>query len=273
MYQQPDYNSIVKTLEQHCQPVSAAADLGPLMDAIGDAKIVLLGEASHGTHEYYLWRSLISQRLIQEKGFNFLAVEGDWPDCYKLNRYLKGYQADIREATGVLQHFDRWPTWMWANYEIAALANWLQDYNQGIAANQRVGFYGLDVYSLWDSMDAMINYLDKEDRSAAEEVRNLVRCFEPYRQGEGQQYAWAARNVVPAPCQQDVVDLLKTIRQRVPSYDHDQEAVFSTEQNAHIIHNAEKYYRAMIGFGPESWNVRDTHMTDTLDRLMDFHGS
>ena len=161
---------IIKSLRQHSHPVSAAEDLDPLMEAIGDARIVLLGEASHGTHEFYLWRSLISQRLIQEKGFNFLAVEGDWPDCYRLNRYIKGYQTDQRKASEVLHNFDRWPSWMWANWEIAALADWLKSYNQGQAANRRVGFYGLDVYSLWESMEAMIHYLEKEDRAAAEEL-------------------------------------------------------------------------------------------------------
>ncbi|MFP4341896.1 MAG: erythromycin esterase family protein [Cyclobacteriaceae bacterium] len=266
------YERIKDILKDHTRLLHHKKSLDPLMDAIGDRKIVMLGEASHGTHEFYLWRAMISQRLIEEKGFRFIAVEGDWPDCYQLNRYIKGYQPELSSPEEVLRRFDRWPTWMWANWEVASLASWLHGFNQRLPANQRIGFYGLDVYSLWESLEAMIGYLDKEDRHAAEEVRELSRCFEPYRGEGGQAYAWAARQTVPAPCQEDVLNLLRTIRERVPHYDQDQEAVISTEQNAHVVHNAEKYYRAMIGFGPESWNVRDHHMTDTLDRLMDFHG-
>jgi erythromycin esterase-like protein len=272
-YEDTQSEALSREISRYCHPIKAAEDLDPLMEAIADARVVLLGEASHGTHEYYLWRSLISQRLIREKGFNYIAVEGDWPDCYKLNRYIKGYQPQYGSASKVLRKFDRWPTWMWANWEVAALADWLRSYNQGVPRRHMVGFYGLDVYSLWESMEAMVGYLDHEDRTAAREVRDLISCFEPYRGEDGQQYAWASKKVVPAPCQRDVLKLLRRIRERVPTYDHDQEAVLNTEQNAYVVHNAEKYYRSMISFGPDSWNVRDTHMADTLDRLMRFHGS
>src|SRR5215208_6705734 len=141
-------------------PLGDAADLDPLMERIGDAHFVLLGEASHGTHEYYEWRAELSKRLIREKGFSFIAVEGDWPDCYRVNRYVKGYESSGDSAQAVLHAFERWPTWMWANKEIVGLAEWLRRYNdqRRLAEERRIGFYGLDVYSLWDSMRAVVQY-------------------------------------------------------------------------------------------------------------------
>src|SRR4051812_32097952 len=149
-----------------------AKDLDPLIEDIGNRDIVMLGEASHGTHEFYTWRTAISKRLIKEKGFRFIGVEGDWPDCYRINRYVKGYPDAGENIHAVLSNFDRWPTWMWANWEIAALASWLRDYNKGLPIPQKVGFYGLDVYSLWDSMREMMTYLEKEDPKAALSVRS-----------------------------------------------------------------------------------------------------
>src|SRR6185437_1637315 len=137
-------------------------DLEPLIRKLKHAKIVMLGEASHGTHEYYLWRSYISRRLISEHGFDFIAVEGDWPDCYKLNRYVKGYNEAGDSANEVLHKFNRWPTWMWANWEITGLAEWMRKYNAGRPKNLKAGFYGLDVYSLSESLQALKNYLIKK---------------------------------------------------------------------------------------------------------------
>src|SRR3712207_2285589 len=142
---------LIATLQQNALPLSHDSDLDPLIESIGDARVVMLGEASHGTHEYYTWRSRITKRLITEKQFNFIAVEGDWPDAYRLNRYIKHYCAEDVTALDVLQSFDRWPTWMWANWEIAALAEWLKTYNASLDKARKIGFYGLDVYSLWDS--------------------------------------------------------------------------------------------------------------------------
>src|SRR3954467_4734213 len=142
--------ALAAELRRQARPLATASDLDPLLDRIGDARYVLLGEASHGTSEYYSWRAELSQRLIREKGFSFVAVEGDWPDCYRFNRYVKGRPgagANAREALGV---FERWPTWMWANEEVAGFGDWLRQYNDGKAEEDKVGFYGLDVYSLWD---------------------------------------------------------------------------------------------------------------------------
>src|SRR5947209_8256689 len=141
---------MITAIHNLAHPLQTASDLDPLLARIGDARLVLLGEASHGTSEYYLWRMRLSQRLIQEKGFSFIAVEGDWPDCYRLNRYVKGN--DGESADDVLHAFTRWPTWMWANAEIVELAEWMRHHNDGEPAERQVGFYGLDVYSLWDSL-------------------------------------------------------------------------------------------------------------------------
>jgi erythromycin esterase len=267
----PDEGEAVNAVKQFSYPLSSKASLQPLFDRIGDARIVMLGEASHGTHEYYTWRTHISKRLIEEKGFNFIAVEGDWPDCYRLNRFVKGYDVADKSAFKVLHAFNRWPTWMWANWEIVALADWLQKHNTGLPANKRAGFYGLDVYSLWESMESIMQYLGKTDKAALKVAEEAFKCFEPYRTDEGQSYARASQ-FVPEICENEVVQLLKEIRQKLPSYNTDHENVFSTEQNAMIAVNAEKYYRAMIKGGPHSWNIRDRHMADTLSRLLKFHG-
>ncbi len=258
-------------IKQRAYPLSSKAGLQPLFDRIGDARIVMLGEASHGTHEYYTWRSHISKRLIEEKGFNFIAVEGDWPDCYRLNRFAKGYDISSKSAFNVLHAFNRWPTWMWANWEIVALAGWMQKHNTGLPANKKAGFYGLDVYSLWESMDSIMQYLSKTDPKALKIVEEAFHCFEPYRKDEGKSYARASQ-FVPELCQNEVVHLLREIQRKLPTYNTDFENVFSAEQNALITVNAEKYYRAMIKGGPHSWNVRDRHMAETLDRLLKFHG-
>ncbi len=266
-----DEDEILSVIKQWAYPLKSKADLGPLFNRIGDARIVMLGEASHGTHEYYTWRAHISKKLIEEKGFNFIAVEGDWPDCYSLNRFIKGYDTDNKSAFKVLHAFNRWPTWMWANWEIVALADWLRKYNTGLPADKKAGFYGLDVYSLYESMQSIMQYLGRTDKAALKVAEAAFRCFEPFRGDEGRSYAGTSR-FVPELCENEVVHLLKEIQQKLPTYNTDHENVFSAEQNALVAVNAEKYYRAIIKGGPHSWNVRDRHMTDTLDRLLKFHG-
>lgn len=262
---------LVTTIKQWSYPMHSKADLKPLFDKIGDARIVMLGEASHGTHEYYTWRSYITKRLIEEKGFNFIAVEGDWPDCYRLNRFIKGYDQENKNAFQVLHGFNRWPTWMWANWETVALTDWLQNHNRNLPVNKKTGFYGLDVYSLWESLENILAYLKKTDPSGLEAAEDAFRCFEPYQKDEGQGYARASE-FVPELCENEVVHLLKEIQQKSPAYDGDYENVFNAEQNAHVAVSAEKYYRAMVKGGPHSWNIRDRHMSDTLERLLKFHG-
>jgi erythromycin esterase len=257
-----------KILKEH-YTLESSKDLDPLMEKIGDAKYILLGEASHGTHEYYTWRTAISKRLIAENQCSFIAVEGDWPDCYRINRYVKGYNDVGDTAVEVLQGFKRWPTWMWANWEIAALMEWMREYNQGRPVNKKVGFYGLDVYSLWESMEVIINYLRKEDPKAATLAEKALRCFEPYE--EGHDYARGMLEL-SGNCQDEVIKLLQAVKQRSQNYDHDLEASLNAQMNAQVIANAEAYYRSMVSFRNESWNLRDAHMVETLNTLMQFHG-
>lgn len=259
--------NMLDILKQTSSKLENTSDLDPLIEHIGDARYVLLGEASHGTSEYYSWRARITTRLIQEKGFSLIAVEGDWPDCYNLNRYIKGYTQTDRKAAAVLESFKRWPTWMWANWEIVALSEWLRQHN--LMTDKKVSFYGLDVYSLWESMNAIIDYLEKTAPDAVEKALQAYRCFEPF--GEDEQAYALHTLMVPENCEEEVVQLLSEVRRRAHHHEENPEDAFSAEQNALIMKNAEHYYRSMVR-GDETWNLRDNHMVDTLDRLMDFHG-
>jgi erythromycin esterase len=265
---QKDANQIVSEVANIHYPLDQKSDLDALIDQIGDSRFVLLGEASHGTSEYYTWRAIISQRLIAEKGFSFIAVEGDWPDCYQINRYVKNYDNAHKSAFDVLHTFDRWPTWMWANWEVAALMEWMRSYNN--KSERKVGFYGLDVYSLWESMRSIVKYLENKDPQMAQLARMAYRCFEPYAE-DVQAYAWSTR-MAPESCENEVIDLLHGIQKNAVSYDGDPEAAFNAEQNALVMVNAERYYRAMVRSDENSWNVRDIHMAETLERLSRHHG-
>ena len=250
--------SLAEEVHQIAYPLKTREDLDPLIERIGDARYVLLGEASHGTSEFYQWRARLSARLIAEHRFSFVAVEGDWPDCYQVNRYVKGYPEAGANARDVLHGFKRWPTWMWANWEIIAFAEWMRKFNQN--RSNKAGFYGLDVYSLWESMASIIKYLENKDPQAVQTALQAYQCFEPYGE-DPQSYAWSTR-MVPDNCEDEVIDLLLEMQQRANRYDGDPEAGF----------NAEHYYRAMVHTDSGSWNVRDLHMMETLDRLVDFHG-
>lgn len=255
-------------IERLARPLRTTADLDPLVERIGDARFVLLGEASHGTAEYYGWRAALSRRLITEKGFSFVAVEGDWPDCFRINKWVKGRAHENATARQVLGRFERWPTWMWANDEVAAFADWLRDHNRDAA--RPAGFYGLDVYSLWDSMHVVIDYLMAHQPDALDAARDAYHCFEPYAE-DPHDYAWATR-MVPTSCEDEVITLLLEVRRRAGSLDDDPEAGLDARQNAEVLAEAERYYRTMVRADAESWNIRDCHMADTLDRLMAHHG-
>jgi erythromycin esterase len=260
------------TLPTH--PLRSAADLDPLLAAIGDARVVLLGEASHGTSEYYTWRTALSKRLIQEKGFQFIAVEGDWPDCFAVNAAIKEKAEAKTPAAQLLRTFNRWPTWMWGNWEIAALVDWLRQHNRPLPAEKRVGFYGLDVYSLWESLQEILHYVEKQGDGAVQAAHKAFRCFEPYSE-DPQEYAQAVA-FVSENCEDEVTEMLSALRRQVRELHPDglpaREQKFNAEQNALVAVNAERYYRAMIRGGSASWNVRDRHMMETLTRLLDLHG-
>jgi len=198
-----------------------------------------------------------------------VAVEGDWPDSFTLNRWVKDRVDHQESPSAVLARFERWPTWMWANHEVARFAAWQRDHNR--STNGDTGFYGLDVYSLWDSLRAVLAYLEEHHPEDLEAARVAVRCFEPYHE-DPQTYARATRGLVPASCEDEVIDLLVQLRAAAATVDGDPEERFNAEQNAEVAAGAERYYRAMIRADGESWNVRDCHMADTLDRLMERHG-
>ncbi len=250
---------LLDSVRSVCRPLRSAADLDLLLERIGDARYVLLGEASHGTHEYYAWRTAISCRLIEEKGFSFLAVEGDWPDCYRVNRYIKNYPDSGESARDVLHAFERWPTWMWANAEIVELTEWLRRHNVDLPEAKRIGFYGLDVYSLWDSLYQVLGYLGKHAPSVLPAARRAFQCFEPY--GEDVQEYARATSWIDASCEEDVVSLLAELRRLPQPFPQDgRESRFNAEQNALVVQNAEHYYRTMVRGGPDSWNIRYHHM-------------
>jgi erythromycin esterase-like protein len=264
-------SKVVDGLRRIARPLRSGPDLDPLIEQIGDARYVLLGEASHGTSEFYTWRTEISKRLIEQHGFSFIAVEGDWPDCYQVNRYVKGLPDAGKNAEAVLHAFERWPTWMWANREVVALAEWMRDYNRRKAPERQAGFYGLDVYSLWDSMRAVTQYLERVDPQFAASARRAYNCFEPYAE-DVQDYARATA-LVPTSCEDEAIAVLRELRTRAPEFRADgREGFFNAEQNALVAKNAELYYRTMVRGGPSSWNVRDRHMVETLERLMTHHG-
>jgi erythromycin esterase len=266
-------DAVQETIRKIAHPLKTNTDLDPVLERIGDAQYVLMGEASHGTSEYYLWRTRLSQRLIQEKGFSVIAVEGDWPDCYRINRYVKGYGGAGESAYEVLNGFERWPTWMWANWEVVALVEWLRRWNSEQPNNRKVGFFGLDVYSLWESLSEVTRYLERNVPDAVQAAHEAFSCFQPY-QDDPQAYAYAT-HLVPTSCEQEVINLLIELQRKVPPprYESDVEAVFNAEQNAHVAVGAEQYYRAMIRGDEESWNIRDTHMVDTLDRIVNHYGA
>src|SRR6266545_3071419 len=206
--------SLIGEIENIALPLDGPVHLDPLIDMIGDARFVLLGEATHGTSEFYTWRTEITRRLVTEKRFSFVAVEGDWPDCHRVNRFVKGGEG--KSAEEVLHAFERWPTWMWANREVAQLVRWLRAHNDRSLDERKVGFYGLDVYSLWESMDAVIRYLERVDPKAVPNARRAYSCFEPYNE-DAQEYARATA-LVPTSCQAEAVAALVALRSRASEY-------------------------------------------------------
>jgi erythromycin esterase len=241
-------------------------DLDPLLNQIGNARYVLLGEASHGTSEFYTWRAAISRRLIQEKGFNLIAVEGDWPSAYQLNRYIRG-TLPAKSSTEVLQAFNRWPTWMWANQEIADLATWLRTNNQNAA--QQVGFYGLDLYSMWESVDAIAKDFAEADEATRQAVSTARACLAGYK--DEQAYAQATQQ--GGGCRTQLTQLLTAVENRAKELPAGHEGAFNAVQNALVALNGENYYRNMVLSDAGSWNIRDRHMAETINRLIEHHGT
>jgi erythromycin esterase len=252
-------------------PLSDGADLEPLLDRLARARVVMLGEASHGTHEYYAWRALITERLLDRGGRWFVAVEGDWPDCFRVNQAVRGMPGPPDDPAEALAGFERWPTWMWANTDVLWFLRNLRRRNVELPAEERTGFYGLDVYSLWDSLRALLGHLHRYHPQHTEAAIRALRCFEPYAE-DPQRYGFATHALAPASCQTELVQLLATMRREAaPDESEDPELHLDAVQNAHVAANAERYYRTMVQGGAASWNIRDRHMMSTLERLLDHH--
>ncbi|MFI5627314.1 erythromycin esterase family protein [Nocardioides sp. NPDC051685] len=247
-------------------PLRGLSDLDPLVERLGPMRFACLGEASHGTHDFYRWRAELSRRLIEEKGFTWIGVEGDWPDCWRINRWVRGMTGPDLTASQVLAGFERWPTWMWANSDVADFLDWLRAWNLARPRERRVGFYGLDLYSLWDSLRELIAWLYEHAPAAVEQALQAWQCFVPYRE-DPHQYAWATR-LVPESCEDEVVAALAAVRRRtvVPGLPDD-EGAFDAWQNAEVAANAERYYRTMVRGDRMSWNIRDHHMASTAARI------
>jgi erythromycin esterase-like protein len=246
----------------------APHDFDALLEMARGRTFVLLGEATHGTHEFYQMRAEITRRLMEELGFDAVAVEADWPDAYRLARYVLGY--GDASALAAFDDFERFPTWMWRNHDVLGFIEWLHARNQRIEASARVGFYGLDMYSLYRSADAVIEYLDRVDPEQAAIARNQYASLDHVR--DPQRYGYEAAYGMRAPCREGAVQLLLDLAHRAPDYlardgREAADAQFYAERNAQTVVSAETYYRAMFGSRINTWNLRDAHMVETLFAL------
>jgi erythromycin esterase-like protein len=252
----------------------AAADYDPLIDLVGNCKYVLLGEATHGTHEFYKARAEITKRLILEKGFNAICWESDWPDALRINRYIRNIESEAQTALDALDDYKRFPRWMWRNADILDLVGWLKAHNDTLSPHQsKVGVYGLDLYSLHASMDAVIRYLDKVDPESAGAARQRYACFNDFGD-DPQSYGLTASVHQSLSCEEEVVAQLIDLQQHAADFlkrdgQVAEDELFFAEQNARVTKSAEQYYRAMYRGRPNTWNLRDTHMVDTLDALIE----
>ena len=247
--------------------------LAPVLDLIGDARLVLIGEATHGTEEFYRIRANLTTALIRTKQFNLVAAEADWPDAYRANRWVR-HESRETGAAAALGDFTRFPRWMWRNTVVVDFLEWLWRHNERRMPTDRVGFYGLDLYSLHTSIDAVLRYLNKVDPEAAARARRRYSCFEQFGE-EAQSYGYAATLGLSRSCEDDVVAQLLELQKSAAAYASRDGRVegdeqFFAEQNARLVRNAERYYRAMFGGQVESWNLRDTHMMETLDALLEW---
>ncbi|WP_342577936.1 erythromycin esterase family protein [Psychrobacillus sp. FSL K6-2843] len=264
--------NLKESIQRYALPLSMNEDFNPLLEAIGEAKIVLLGEASHGTSEFYKVRAEISKRLIKEKGFTLIAVEGDWPSTQQVNRFVKGYSKYSNVKEMLQSAFERWPAWMWANEEITEFTSWLRTYNDKKVKEDKVGFYGIDVYSLWESLDEVIRYLKETDPNGVELqfAQRAFSCFEPFNR-HPETYALSTLDISEA-CIEEVSKLIKSIRAHEDNFKDEEENDLNLKMNAMVTQNAEEYYRAMVRSDNLSWNVRDEHMVEAINEIMDYDG-
>ncbi len=255
----------------HCEPLPSpdkADAFGACFDRFADSKVVLLGEASHGTSEFYKARAAITRRLIEKHGFKIVAVEADWPDAARIDRHVRrhAHEPSSEEA------FSRFPTWMWRNVEVRDFVEWLRRHNEKLPAEARTEFRGLDIYSLGSSIAAIITYLDRVDPEEAKAARGRYGCLTPW-QDDPARYGRAALHLGRSPCEEGVLAELRALLDRRLTYvRRDGDSFFDAAQNARVVRAAEHYYRLMYRSSRESWNLRDRHMFDTLVRLLAARG-
>jgi erythromycin esterase-like protein len=250
-----------------------AKDLDPLLDLVGDARFVLIGEASHGTHEFYKIRADLTKRLIREKGFHAVAAEADWPDAWRVNRFVQGFDDDD-SANEALGGFARFPQWMWRNADVLDFVGWLREFNDQAGSRgerAKVGFYGMDLYSLHASARAVLGYLRRVDPDAAARARHRYACFD-HAGEDPQAYGYAAAFELSGSCEEGAVRQLVELRKKACQYARRDgregaDEAFSAEQNARAVQSAEAYYRQMFGGRANTWNLRDRHMAETVDAL------
>ncbi len=263
---------LVSYITSKATELNVAADMDELMEKSGDKRLKLLGEASHGTHEYYAWRDSISRRLISEKGFSFIVVEGDWASLYELNRYVKDMDGAAASARAVMEDLERWPLWMWGNEEVEGLIEWLREYNTDRSFEDKVGFYGMDVYDEWNSKASLYSFLEKHDPALLSDVESLYDCFAPYGE-DSWDYARAVGRG-SSDCTNETAAVVELIRNSQEQLDVSEYEFLYAKQNAYVIKYAEKFYRQSVeSRGPESWNSRVRHMFLTVNRLLDHYGN
>jgi erythromycin esterase-like protein/predicted phosphoribosyltransferase len=264
--------ALVDSLHRFAVPLRGeASDYDVLLERLEGARFVLIGEASHGTHEFYRERAVITQRLIQEKGFTVVAVEADWPDAYRVNRFIRGQTADA-DAAEALGGFLRFPAWMWRNADTLDFVGWLRAHNDDLPNEAvKAGFYGLDLYSLYTSIEAVIAYLDGVDPEAAARARDRYACFDQPAD-DGQAYGFAAGVGLTPSCEREAIEQLVDLRRHAAEFAGaaplGEDEFFYAEQNARVAKNAEAYYRSMFRGRISSWNLRDGHMMETLEALV-----
>ena len=261
---------LIEGVRKHLLPLDGSApDDDFLLGALGAARFALLGEASHGTREFYRERIRITQRLIAERGFTAVAVEADWPDAWRVNRYVRGLSDDA-DATTALGGFQRFPAWMWRNTEVRDFVEWLRDFNAQRGRHEQVGFYGMDLYSLFSSIQAVLTYLDGTDPDAARRARARYACFDHARE-DSQAYGYGASFGLTPSCEDEAVQQLREMNKVAahfqPTRGLERDESFFAQQNARLVRNAEEYYRTMFRGRVSSWNLRDSHMVETLQAL------
>jgi erythromycin esterase-like protein len=264
---------LTDAVREAARPLSGSAgDYDPLLGWAAGTNLALLGEASHGTHEFYRERAAITKRLITEQGFAAVAVEADWPDASRVNRYVRGFSDDAH-AVDALGDFKRFPPWMWRNTDVVDFVEWLRQHNDALPPSApKAGFYGLDLYSLHASMEAVLRYLEKVDPSAAPRVRERYACFDHFGD-DVRRYGMLTMAGVAEPCREEVITVLLDLQRRAAAYaERDgriaRDEFFDAEQNARLVKNAEAYYRSMFLSDVSSWNLRDRHMVETLEALV-----